>query len=57
MRIPKVKISNPHFILKHILKALKNFSNNQTLQKKTGATHASAIFQQRRFKVIREGCW
>ena len=55
MRIPKVKISNPHFYSKHILKALKNFSNDQKLQKKTGATHASAIFSATGdLKVIRE---
>lgn len=55
MRMPKVEISNPHFHSKHILKALKNFSNNQTLQKKTGATHASAIFSATgELKIIRE---
>ncbi len=55
MRIPKVKTSNPNFHSKHILKALKNFSNDQKLQKKTGATHASAIFSATGdLKVIRE---
>ena len=55
MRIPEVSISNPQFYSKHILKALKNFSNNQKLQKKTGATHASAIFTAKgEIKIIRE---
>ena len=55
MRIPKVEASNSHFHSKHILKALKNFSNDQKLQKKTGATHASAIFSDiGDLKIIRE---
>jgi len=55
MRIPKVEISNQNFHSKHILKALKNFSNDQKLQKKTGATHASAIFSDiGDLKIIRE---
>ena len=50
-----LKISKPSFQSKHILKALKNFSNDQKLQKKTGATHASAIFSAiGDLKIIRE---
>jgi len=55
MRIPEVRISNSKFYSKHILKALKNFSNDQELQKKTGATHASALFTDNGdLKIIRE---
>jgi FdhD protein len=55
MKIPKVKKSNPNFYSNYILKALKNFSNDQALQKKTGATHASALFSANGdLKIIRE---
>ena len=55
MRIPEVKISNPEFYSNNILKALQNFSKDQVLQKKTGATHAAAIFNNEgNLKIIRE---
>ena len=47
MRIPKIQTSNHQFDSKNILKALEIFSKNQILQKKTGATHASAIYSAR----------
>ena len=43
MRIPDIESSNNTFKVNNILKALESFSNNQLLQKKTGATHASAL--------------
>lgn len=55
MRVPKIKNSNSQFYSKYIHKALKNFSNGQELQKKTGATHAAAIFNNEgELKIIRE---
>ena len=54
-RIPEVKSSKSQFNSNNILKALENFSNNQILQKKTGATHASALYSSNGIlKIIRE---
>lgn len=55
MRIPKIQTSNYQFDSKNILKALEIFSKNQILQKKTGATHASALCQNNGIiKITRE---
>jgi FdhD protein len=55
IRIPDIKKSKHQFKSENILKALNNFSNNQMLQKETGATHASALFSEEgNIKIIRE---
>ncbi len=52
LKIPEsIKIKSK-FSSNSILKALKNFSNQQKIQKKTGATHACALFNSKGDLII-----
>ena len=44
LKIPNLKKNSSTFLSTSILNALKNFSTEQVIQKKTGATHASGLF-------------
>ena len=44
LKIPENKKNETKFSSKSILKALKNFSEQQKIQKETGATHACGLF-------------
>ena len=47
LKIPENKKNETKFSSKSILRALKNFSSQQEIQKKTGATHACGLFNSK----------
>jgi len=47
LKIPENRKNESKFSTNSILKALKNFSGQQKIQKKTGATHACALFDSK----------
>ena len=52
LKIPKIRKNKTKFSSICVLKALKKFSNQQKIQKKTGATHASGLFDSKGNLVI-----
>jgi FdhD protein len=52
LKIPKIRKNKTKFSSIYVLKALKKFSNQQKIQKKTGATHASGLFDSKGNLVI-----
>ena len=52
LKIPENKKIETTFTSKSILKALKNFSSQQEIQKKTGATHACGLFDSKGNLII-----
>ena len=57
LKIPKNKKNESKFSTNSILKALKKFSGQQKIQKKTGATHACALFDSKGdINNLKRGC-
>ena len=52
LKFLKIKKNASKFSTNSILKALKNFSGQQKIQKKTGATHACALFDSKGDLII-----